>query len=425
MTGIKKGKNKKKNMKNDDRYKELDSLITNGSEIGNNSGRSCFKRFFKIIGNEMKNNVYVYLLSILYLCVCVMNKVFAKRTLNKMGNYSFVTSETHNIICIIVFQLLYFIYRKTSSSSVYKNESQKNFGWQFFLISLLDASTVIISMIGLTRTTGNIQSFIMQLIIPVNMYFCFMFLGYRYHLFNYLGAFIILITIAVVETFLSFETQGENSIIFNLIMISALIPLSFSNMTREVVFKKHKINILRLNAMVVLFQFFTSLLVLPVYNIPFLKEIYMPFSEMSTNINNGLRCLFYGENTIVENCGVGMVKMCDNCEGAWKTFITFSFFNICDNLLACYIIDKFSTMTYTIVSCIQGPAITIAYYFKFLAGDAVRKPRILDFLTLFGYLFGTIIYRIGNIILEKKQVIKSQNSNDSEAELTSIETSRA
>ncbi|CAD2109634.1 chloroquine resistance transporter [Plasmodium vinckei petteri] len=425
MTGVKKGKNKKKSVKNDERYKELDSLISGESEIGNNSRWGCAKRICKLIGNEMRNNLYVYLLSILYLCVCVMNKVFAKRTLNKMGNYSFVTSEVHNIICIIVFQLLYFIYRKTSKSYESSNESQKSFGWQFFLISLLDASTVIITMIGLTRTTGNIQSFIMQLIIPVNMYFCFMFLGYRYHLFNYLGAFIILITIAAVETVLSFETQSDNSIIFNLIMISALIPLSFSNMTREVVFKKHKINIIRLNAMVVLFQFFTSLLVLPVYNIPFLKEIYMPFSEMGTNINDGLRCLFYGQSTIVENCGVGMVKMCDQCEGAWKTFITFSFFNICDNLLACYIIDQFSTMTYTIVSCIQGPAITIAYYFKFLAGDAVRQPRLLDFITLFGYLFGTIIYRIGNIVLEKKKMLKSQNNNESEAELTSIETSVA
>ncbi|SCM23111.1 chloroquine resistance transporter, putative [Plasmodium chabaudi adami] len=424
MTGMKKGKNKKKNVKNDERYKELDSLISNDSEIGNNSRWGGAKRICKLVGNEMRNNIYVYLLSILYLCVSVMNKVFSKRTLNKIGNYSFVTSEVHNMICTIVFQLLYFIYRKTSNPAS-RNESQKNFGWQFFLISLLDASTVIITMIGLTRTTGNIQSFIMQLIIPVNMYFCFIFLGYRYHLFNYLGASIILITIAAVETVLSYEPQSDNSIIFNLIMIFALIPLSFSNMTREVVFKKHKINIIRLNAMVALFQFFTSLLVLPVYNISFLKEIYMPFSEMGTNINDGLRCLFYGQSTVVENCGVGMVKMCDQCEGAWKTFITFSFFNICDNLLACYIIDQFSTMTYTIVSCIQGPAITIAYYFKFLAGDVVRKPRLLDFLTLFGYLLGTIIYRIGNIILEKKKMLKGQNTNGSEAELTSIETSTA
>ncbi|KEG03512.1 chloroquine resistance transporter [Plasmodium vinckei vinckei] len=425
MTVMKKGKNKKKNVKNDDRYKELDSLISSESEIGTNPRWNKAKKVFKLIGNEMRNNIYVYLLSILYLCVCVMNKVFAKRIMNRMGNYSFVTSEVQNSICIVIFHSIYFFYRKSLTESESSNGNPKRNTLAFFLISLLDAATVIIGMIGLTRTTGNIQSFILQMNISINMYFCFIFLGYRYHLFNYLGASIILITIAIVEIVLSFETQRDNSIIFNLIMICSLIPLSFSNMTKEVYFKKHKINIIKLNAMVALFQLFTSLLVLPVYNISFLKEIYMPFSELGPNINDGIKCLFYGQNTIVENCGVGMLKMCDNCEGAWKTFLTYSFFNICDNLLACFIIDKFSTMTYTIVSCIQGPAITIAYYFKFLAGDVVREPRLLDFMTLIGYLFGTIIYRIGNIILEKRKMLKAENTDGNEPELTSIETSTA
>ncbi|EWC89510.1 chloroquine resistance transporter [Plasmodium falciparum NF54] len=46
-----------------------------------------------------------------------------------------------------------------------------------------------------------------------------------YHLYNYLGAVIIVVTIALVEMKLSFETQEENSIIFNLVLISALITI--------------------------------------------------------------------------------------------------------------------------------------------------------------------------------------------------------
>ncbi|SBS81385.1 chloroquine resistance transporter, putative [Plasmodium malariae] len=148
-------------------------------------------------------------------------------------------------------------------------------------------------------------------------------------------------------------------------------------------------------------------------------EFHLPFSEIGSNIKNGFNCLFFGKNTIVENCGLGMAKMCDDCDGAWKTLLAYSFFNICDNLITSYIIEKFSTMTYTIVSCIQGPAIAIAYYFKFLAGDVVREPRILDFVTLVGYLIGSVFYRIGNIILEREK-LKEGNDADSE-ELTNAD----
>ncbi|SBT75157.1 chloroquine resistance transporter, putative [Plasmodium ovale] len=372
MTIFKKKKNLNNNVKNDECYRELDDLIQNGSEIEERT--SIFRKilnFLTLASHEIRDNIYVYLLCVLYLSVCVMNKILAKRTLNKIGNYSFVTSETHNCICMIVFSALYFIVSRYKKSS---KEGQRNFGLQFLFISLLDACSVIIAFIGLTRTTGNIQSFVLQLSIPINMFFCFLILQYRYHLFNYLGAFIIVVTIAIVEMILSFETQEENSIIFNLVLISSLIPLSFSNMTREIVFKKYKIDILRLNAVVSFFQIFTSCLILPVYTLPFLKQIHIPFSEIGTNIKNGFNCLFLGKNTIVENCGIGMARMCDDCNGAWKTFIAYSFFNICDNLITSYIIEKFSTMTYTIVSCIQGPAIAIAYYFKFLA---VKSPLIL------------------------------------------------
>ncbi|ANQ05782.1 Putative chloroquine resistance transporter [Plasmodium coatneyi] len=404
----------------DERYQELDSHAQNENEIpGDAPMGQKILYFLKLVYNEIRENISIYLLIILYLCVCVMNKIMAKRTLKKIGNYSFVTSETHNTICMIVFFTLYFIFGRRVTSP---KERHQNFGLQFLLISLLDACSVIIAFIGLTRTTGNIQSFVMQLSIPINMFFCFLILRYRYHLFNYVGASIIVVTIAIVEFILSFETQEENSIVFNLVLIASLIPMSFSNMTREVVFKKYKINILRLNAVVSFFQIFTSCLMLPMYTLPFLKQINLPFSEIGTNIKNGFRCLILGQNTIVENCGLGMAKMCDDCEGAWKTFIAYSFFNICDNLITSFIIDKFSTMTYTIVSCIQGPAIAIAYYFKFLAGDAVMKPRVLDFVTLFGYLFGSIIYRVGNIILEKKKMMEAGNDDDSEGELTNAES---
>nr|ACA35011.1 putative chloroquine resistance transporter [Plasmodium vivax] len=420
MTILKKKKKGSPQITPDERYRELDSHAQNESEIQEDVPISRkIANFLKLAYNEIRENISIYLLIIVYLCVCVMNKLLAKRTLKKIGNYSFVTSETHNCICMVVFFALYFMFGRRVMSA---KERHRNFGVQFLLISLLDACSVIIAFIGLTRTTGNIQSFVMQLSIPINMFFCFLILRYRYHLFNYVGAFIIVVTIAVVEFMLSFETQEENSIVFNLVLIASLIPLSFSNMTREIVFKKYKINIPRLNAVVSFFQIFTSCLMLPMYTLPFLKQINLPFSEIGTNIKNGFRCLFLGQNTIVENCGLGMSKMCDDCEGAWKTFIAYSFFNICDNLITSFIIEKFSTMTYTIVSCIQGPAIAIAYYFKFLAGDAVMQPRMLDFVTLFGYLFGSIICRIGNIILEKKRMMEAGNDDDSEGELTNADS---
>ncbi|SBT74720.1 chloroquine resistance transporter, putative [Plasmodium malariae] len=418
MKIIKKKKNKGNHKtKSGTPYRDLDNLVQNGNDIQHRiSVIRKITNFFSLIVHEIRENIFMYTLSIIYLSVCVMNKILAKRTLNKIGNYSFITSETHNFICMVVFSSLYFFFTRSKMSA---KERQQNFGLQFFAISILDASSVILAFIGLTRTTGNIQSFVLQLSIPINMFFCFLILRYRYHLFNYLGAVIIVVTIAIVEMILSFETQEENSIIFNLVLIGSLVPLCFSNMTREIVFQKHKIDILRLNAVVSFFQIFTTCFILPVYTLPFLKQLHLPFSEIGSNIKNGFNCLFFGKNTIVENCGLGMAKMCDDCDGAWKTLLAYSFFNICDNLITSYIIEKFSTMTYTIVSCIQGPAIAIAYYFKFLAGDVVREPRILDFVTLVGYLIGSVFYRIGNIILEREK-LKEGNDADSE-ELTNAD----
>eukprot|EP00366_Plasmodium_knowlesi_P000070 XP_002257567.1 chloroquine resistance transporter, putative [Plasmodium knowlesi strain H] len=400
MKILKKKKKGNQQIVPDERYRELDSHAPNENEIADEAPMSRkILYYLKLVYHEIRENITIYLLIILYLCVCVMNKIMAKRTLKKIGNYSFVTSETHNTICMVVFFSLYFIFGRRVTSA---KERHQNFGLQFLLISLLDACSVIIAFIVLRHAAQHSDKYVFLLsdftiqIPPVQLRWCI------HHCTDhrYCGVYTV------------FRNAGRE---FHR-------PMSFSNMTREIVFKKYKINILRLNAVVSFFQIFTSCLMLPMYTLPFLKQINLPFSEIGTNIKNGFRCLILGQNTIVENCGLGMAKMCDDCEGAWKTFLAYSFFNICDNLITSFIIDKFSTMTYTIVSCIQGPAIAIAYYFKFLAGDAVMKPRVLDFVTLFGYLFGSIIYRVGNIILEKKKMMEAGNDDDSEGELTNAES---
>lgn len=394
-------------------YRELNDILQTETnrDIQHNRRQLLGRLFYlsELVFREIKNNFLVYVLCIVYLSTCVLNKVFLKRTMQKMSNYSFVLSQTHNTVCSIAFYLVYFLMK-------YWNKDLKGSDKLPFLsyltIAVLDALTVIISLIGLIKTTGNIQSFILQLSIPVNMFFCFFILNYKYHICNYIGASLIVLVIAIVEIKMSYETEEENSILFNFIYIAALIPTSFSNMTRETIFKKYKTNVPKLMAGVAVLQIFTTFLVLPVYTLPILKQAQINLYDIGPIIKHGLECLFLGKNTIVDNCGYNMTRLCDDCENAWKTFTVFSFFSVCDNLISCYIIDKFSTMTYTIVNCIQGPAITIAYYFKFVAGDVVRKPRMLDFVTLIGYFIGSIIYRTGNIILERKEEERKQLQED-------------
>ncbi|VWU49443.1 chloroquine resistance transporter [Hepatocystis sp. ex Piliocolobus tephrosceles] len=414
MTILNKKKKSKYPEKNGKTYSESDNLIKN--EKNTSSELSGISRFYHLTLSEIKKSILVYLMGVCYIFICVMGKILAKRTLNRIGNYSFVTSQIHNFICLVSFFSLYF----TVGRSKQEQEKQPNFMLRFFLIALLDGCSVIISFIGLTRTAGNIQSFVSQLSIPINMLFCFFILKYRYHFLNYLGALIIVGAIAIVEIFLSFETDKDNSIIFNMILITSLIPACFSNMTKEVAFKRRKINILHLNAVVSFFQIFTTFLILPVYSLPILKQGSVPFFEIGKNIRDGFNCIFFGQNTIVEQCGAGMTRVCDRCEGAWKIFLMFSFFNICDNIFMSYIIEKFSIMTYTIVNCLQGPAMSIAYYFKFLADDVVRQPRVLDFVTLVTYFTGSIIYRIGNIILERKKTAALENRTSETDNITTI-----
>lgn len=401
--------------RNEQIYRELNHLLEQETnrDIQQNRRQLLMRLLYlsELVFSEIKNNFFVYVLCIMYLGICVLNKVFLKRTMQKMSNYSFVLSQTHNTVCSIAFYLVY-VLMKYWNRGEQKGSDKLPFLY-YLSIALLDALTVIIALIGLIKTTGNIQSFILQLSIPVNMFFCFLILNYKYHIFNYIGASLIVLVIAIVEIKMSYETQQENSILFNFIYIAALIPASFSNMTRETIFKKYKTNVPKLMAGVAVLQIFTTFLILPVYTLPILKQAQINLRDIGFIIKHGLQCLFLGKNTIIDNCGYSMTKICDDCENAWKTFAVFSFFSVCDNLISCYIIDKFSTMTYTIVNCIQGPAITIAYYFKFVAGDVVREPRMLDFVTLIGYFIGSIIYRAGNVILERKEEEKSKLEEDS------------
>ncbi|ETW31485.1 chloroquine resistance transporter [Plasmodium falciparum FCH/4] len=92
-------------------------VLINGSRLGGGSCLGKCAHVFKLIFKEIKDNIFIYILSIIYLSVCVMNTIFAKRTLNKIGNYSFVTSETHNFICMIMFFIVYSLFGNKKGNS--------------------------------------------------------------------------------------------------------------------------------------------------------------------------------------------------------------------------------------------------------------------------------------------------------------------
>ncbi|KNG75090.1 chloroquine resistance transporter [Plasmodium falciparum IGH-CR14] len=123
--------NQKNSSKNDERYRELDNLVQEGkgSRLGGGSCLGKWAHGFKLIFKEIKDNIFIYILSIIYLRVWVMNKIFAKKTLNKIGNYSFVTSETHNFICMIMFFIVYSLFGNKKGNS---KERPRSFNLQFF-----------------------------------------------------------------------------------------------------------------------------------------------------------------------------------------------------------------------------------------------------------------------------------------------------
>lgn len=371
-------------------------------------------QLFQCLVKEVKQSFVLYIICVCYISISVLNKVFMKRTMQKTNNYGFVILQTQIFISTIVYTLVYLIQLFFIKNTM---ENDKKTPFPFYIyIAIFDGLMFVIGFIGIINTAGTIQSFIIQLSIPVNMFFCFLFFKYRYHLLNYIGAAIIVVVIASMEILLSFDEQEENSIIFNLIYMSSLIPMSFSNLMREKTFSTYNTNIFLMMSVVGIIQFGITFLMLPLYSLPLLTQARIPFKELGNNIQAGLKCLFLRTNTVVENCGQTLDKLCDDCDGAWMIYGMYAFFNILDNLISCFIIESFTALTYTIVSCIQGPAITIAYYFRFIAGDAVRKPRVADFIILAGYITGSVIYRTGNIIQENKKLKDEKDETLSEEE---------
>lgn len=367
-----------------------------------NSFKNNMSRFFQCIIKEVRLSFVLYIICVLYLCISVLNKVFMKRTMQKTNNYGFVILQTQIFVSTIVYTLVYliqlFFFKHTMDTS------KKTPIRMFIFISVCDSLMFIITFIGIINTAGTIQSFIIQLSIPVNMFFCFLFFKYRYNALNYIGAAIIVVVIASMEILLAFKEQEENSIAFNLIYMTSLIPMSFSNLLREKTFSSYNTNIFLMMLVVGIIQFCITFLMLPLYSLPLLTQARIPLNELGNNLKSGLKCLFLKTNTVVQNCGKDTKRLCDDCQSAWVIYSMYSFFNILDNLTTCFIIESFTALTYTILSCVQGPAITVAYYFHFIAGDAVRKPRVADFIILAGYFIGTVIYRTGNIIRENKKL---------------------
>lgn len=371
-------------------------------------------QLFQCIVKEVKLSFVLYIICVLYLSISVLNKVFMKRTMQKTNNYGFVILQTQIFVSTIVYTLVYliqfFFFKRTMDTS------KKTPVRMFIYISICDSLMFIITFIGIINTAGTIQSFIIQLSIPVNMFFCFIIFKYKYNALNYIGAAIIVVVIAAMEILLAFKEQEENSIVFNLIYMTSLIPMSFSNILREKTFSLYNTNIFLMMLVVGIIQFCITFLMLPLYSLPLLTQGRIPLNELGDNIKAGLKCLFLKTNTIVENCGKQEKRLCDNCEGAWIIYGMYSFFNILDNLISCFIIESFTALTYTILSCVQGPAITIAYYFRFIAGDAVREPRVADFIILAGYFIGTVIYRTGNIIRENQKLKEKDEALSDEEE---------
>eukprot|EP00434_Breviolum_minutum_P017478 symbB.v1.2.015427.t1/scaffold1143.1/size142617/2 len=98
----------------------------------------------------------------------------------------------------------------------------------------------------------------------------------------------------------------------------AILPQAVSTVFKEIAFRGYDgdldVNVLQF--WVAVFQVAVNFLCMPVYSLQMLGTQQVPLEEMPNIAVGGSKCLFIGQDQVVENCGLPDEKPCDNCEKA-------------------------------------------------------------------------------------------------------------
>lgn len=337
------------------------------------------------------------LYTVLLLIASVGNTVFFKRMTNAMPNYGWYLTQLSTTIYVPFFALM-------AGTSI-TQQVDYTLVRKFAMMGVFDGLSGTLMVLGGVHTSGTLQVLMGQAVIPVTMLLSVILLRKQYHVLQYLGATTIVMGIVLdkVVTPTSGATE-QNWPVSNVFFAMAILPQAVSTVFKEIAFRGYDgdldVNVLQF--WVAAFQVAVNFLCMPVYSLQMLGPQGVPLEDMPLLTVGGSKCLFIGQDQVVENCGLPDEKPCDNCEKALVPVFLYLAFNLMLNVFAVLVIKHGSAALSFLVSTMRMPLSALAFSSTLIMGPEAVAFHLQDVLGLVTILIGLGCYRWGSRQLKRQ-----------------------
>jgi len=257
------------------------------------------------------------------------------------------------------------------------------------------------------------------------------------------------------------NSQGNNSIFWNVVFFANNIPMALSMVYKEMQFSSIEMDVWYLQAWD---QVFMTLFTLPALPLAFVIPPRVSPASLPTAIKYGMKCLL-GENTYNSGChlpanvtlsstaqcrhlsnasfsslsslsslsssfdllahhnvsshhhhgGAPPLQCCDHCSNTWLTLLVYLSMNLLYNISALLVIKHGSATLFSLANTVRLPLANLAFAIPFIMGVWVEKVQIEDVIALILVLFGIAVFRFIPAYLALKES-KEKPSEEREEE---------
>mmetsp|Transcript_106744 Transcript_106744/g.309663 ORF Transcript_106744/g.309663 Transcript_106744/m.309663 type:complete len:342 (-) Transcript_106744:423-1448(-) len=268
----------------------------------------------------------------------------------------------------------------------------------FAVMGFLDCLAGIMQTFATTYLKGSLVILLIQSAIPVSMVLSALMLKVKYHVVQYIAAFIVcagIITVLAPSLFGSSDDE-ESSPTWALVLILSTIPMVLSSVYKEIALGDTDLDPIYLNAWIALFQFAFSIpLAIPAALVTS-PPVYP--SELPSNLYNGLLC-YVGQSSIecdddhYDDDGYDGTCATDDCALAPAFVNVYLLFNVSYNILIIMILKWGSSNLLWLAMTVMVPIGNLAFALPFMPDASTITP--FDILGLVIIMAGLVGYRAG------------------------------
>ncbi len=319
--------------------------------------------------------------------IAAANSISWKRLLNKFHavdgsehNLEFFVSEFSVLLYVLLAGAI-LAYRWIIVGSISAN--QRLFPQRkFMMMGLLDSFAGVAGSIGGGCTSGQLQTVINQLNIPVTLGLSRALLGVKYRRTQIIGAALIVLGSLVA----AIPSGGDSSLTVwygPVILILSCIPNSLSNCYKEQNFKQDGLDVYYLTTAVSIYQVIIGFSFFPLLSLPGFGGI--PMMEIPKNLYDGWRC-FLGDNLSGYECHMS--------PSPFSLMIIYVLVNFFYNVLLLLITKHGSALLLVIASAISLPITNLIFTMEMFMGDDAEPFSWANAAGLSIVIIGFLLYSL-------------------------------